>query len=94
MFSKRFLMSLLAVGLLSCSMAACGDNDNNDGVRPKLVKSSAALEVSNISDDALAGFVKDQYDLNFELLSASEEKLAGKNAMISTFSIQTALGMV
>ena len=46
-----------------------------------------------IDSSALDSFVAGQYDLNFELMRGSSS-LDGQNAMISTFSIQTALGMV
>ena len=63
---------------------------------PKLIRyngSDAGHKNANISADSLRDFVKGQYDLNFDLLRDGEEQFQGKNAMISTFSIQTVLGM-
>ena len=86
----------------ACTM---GDDDkgkcNEEGAcvessGPRVIRyrgSDAGHVNANISDADLATFVKGQYDLNFELFRA-DNTLDGSNAMISTFSIQTALGMV
>lgn len=71
-----------------------GDNNGNKTEIAKLIRSADQREQSKLDDDHLASFVNGQYDLNFELLRAAKEEIEGKNAMISTFSIQTALAMV
>lgn len=71
-----------------------GDNNGNKTEIAKLIRSADQREQSKLDDDHLASFVNGQYDLNFELLRAAKKEIEGKNAMISTFSIQTALAMV
>jgi serpin B len=48
---------------------------------------------SNIADADRDAFVKGQYDLNFDLIRKSADQIGDDNAMISTFSLQTALAM-
>ena len=62
---------------------------------PKMVRSiHVSHEASDISSGNLDTFVKGQYDLTFDLMKNLDNKIGNKNAMISAFSIQTALGMV
>lgn len=97
--SKKALITTLSIALLSSPFVACSsDNesvtefDGNNFV--KEIRSAKTHSEAVIEPGELSKFVKGQYDLNFELLRASESQFAGKNAMISTFSIQTAFGMV
>ena len=57
------------------------------------IKSTLQREKPVVADEAMKSFVAGQYDLNFELIRTAEEQLKKDNAMISTFSIQTALAM-
>lgn len=97
---KSILALAVSFAFAACAFTACdSDNDNNNGQQqnadqPKNVKSSKARVASNISNENLKSFVDGQYDLNFELMRASADQIANKNAMISTFSIQMALAMV
>ena len=78
-----------------------GNNGGNNGgeVDPnapftQLIKSEKARAESTISDADLKAFVKGQYDLNYDILRKSGDDIAKENAMISIYSIQTALAMV
>ena len=94
---KKSILALAAsFAMISCGLTACDNNeneDNNQNVQIKEVKSALSRADSNISADNLKSFVKGQYDLNFDLIRASNEQISNNNAMISTFSIQMALGM-
>lgn len=67
--------------------------ENDEGLKINAVRSLKPHATANVDKAALQTFVKGQYDLNFELLKNSNEQINNKNAMISTFSIQSALGM-
>ena len=71
-----------------------GTNPGNPGELTRSVKSDKARAESKISDADLKDFVKGQYDLNYEIMRESGDDIVKKNAMISTYSIQTALAMV
>ena len=105
---KTALMLALSLGVAAGSLSACSDSDGNgngngngaqsQNVDPgkggvKLVKSSLSRADSNIAAADLDAFVKGQYDLNFDLIRKSADQIGDDNAMISTFSIQTALAM-
>ncbi|MBO4351026.1 MAG: serpin family protein [Proteobacteria bacterium] len=93
------LLALCTAPVIGCS----SDEDNNTntnvpsdkpGELTRSVKSDKARVDSKISDADLKVFVKGQYDLNYDILRKSGDDIAKKNAMISTYSIQTALAMV
>ncbi len=102
---KRFIILGLCLGLIASPIVGCDDDDDNSGkeqggqeqgdkdLKINLVKSAKKFVESDINESSLNAFVKGQYDLNFELLSKSEDQIKNKNAMVSTFSIQSALGM-
>lgn len=95
-----FVAILLTFGLVSAVGCGSDNNDTNDTPThetsnlTKSVKSLKARQEANVGDENLTAFVKGQYDLNFDILQQAEETVHHKNAMISTYSIQTALGMV
>ncbi|MBO4350251.1 MAG: hypothetical protein J6A01_04790 [Proteobacteria bacterium] len=98
MKTKRLAMALVLVAG-TVVFAACGsDNEDNSGggagkLLHKLVKSEKTRVVNPAVPDAeMAAFVIGQYDLNFDIIRKNSE-IAKKNAMISTYSIQTALAM-
>ena len=62
-------------------------------ISPNLIKSALSRADSNIVDADRDAFVKGQYDLNFDLIRKSADQIGDDNAMISTFSLQTALAM-
>ena len=64
-----------------------------DSLSPNLIKSALSRAESNVADADRDAFVKGQYDLNFDLIRKSADQIGDDNAMISTFSIQTALAM-
>ncbi len=94
---KKTVILLSTFSLLSCGFMGCSD-DNNDpetsSLALKLVKSDIGHQASTISENDLAGFVQGQYDLNFDLLRNSTAQIGDQNAMISTFSLQSASGML
>ncbi|MBQ9816506.1 MAG: serpin family protein [Proteobacteria bacterium] len=73
------------------------DGDKTDGDKNadflKEIRSSKPYVKSDIKTADLESTVKGQYDLNFDLLRNSADQLGQNNAMISTFSIQSALAM-
>ena len=93
---KKSILALAAsFAMISCGLTACDSNneDNGQDDQFKEVKSSLSRAESKITPDNLKSFVKGQYDLNFELMRASSDQIKDDNAMISSFSIQMALGM-
>lgn len=96
-FALALLLALAAAPIMGCGG---DDNDNNTNVpsdKPgeltRSIKSDKARVDSKISDADLKAFVKGQYDLNYDILRKSGDEIAKNNAMISTYSIQTALAM-
>ena len=105
---KTALMLALSLGVAAGSLSACSDSDGNgnanqgqqgqqgkggDSLSPNLIKSALSRAESNVADADRDAFVKGQYDLNFDLIRKSADQIGDDNAMISTFSIQTALAM-
>ncbi len=95
---KRFVMSAAVLSLLATSLVACEDSNSNDAedasyqLNINEIKSKAAYTESTINNNDLQSAVVGQYALNFELLNA-EDSIKGNNAMVSTFSIDSVLGM-
>ncbi len=104
---KTALMLALSLGVAAGSLSACTDGDGNGNSNAnngqqsqqvdvdftKIIKSNLSRADSNIADADRDAFVKGQYDLNFDLIRKSADQIGDDNAMISTFSIQTALAM-
>ncbi len=100
---KQNVLASLMIASFAASAFACSDSDSTDdkgkgGVTDvelvKTVKSALSYEASTIDNAQLNAFVKGQYDLNFDIMKRAESDFAGKNAMISTFSIQNAIAML
>lgn len=88
-------LSILAISLLTTSLAACNDSDSPDvgGDLVKQVKSALTREIPNIPDADFQKNINAQYDLNFDILRQSDSQLKDQNACISTFSLQSAMAM-
>lgn len=94
MFNKTTCCSF---ALLALALSACSDSDSNNGDVADFITPVKSLTMersaSKAGDSEVKSFVLNQYDLNFDLLRASADQIEQKNAMISTFSLQTAFAM-
>lgn len=98
-------LGLLVSPFMGCSNSDDNANEQQEGqvddktnpddkaLKINAVRSQKAHEEAKVDENAMKAFVKGQYDLNFELLKNSKDLIDNQNAMISTFSIQSALGM-
>jgi len=91
---SKFL-GTFAIAALSLTAFACSNSGSNrhSGGFVKTVKSALSHTESTIASDQLNAFVKGQYNLNFDIMKQAASVFDGQNAMISTFSIQSALAM-